>query len=732
MTAASTSCRARCAGGSTRSCCRCRRRPRRRWRSSPARVGELGAALALPEVPAAADEIRRVVTIFRELRDGVTADGRTSLKQPTGTLSTAEAISVVTNGLALAAHFGDGTLRAERHRRRHRRRRGARSRCTTTSRGASTSRGWSVSATVGATSTTPAASSPDDAPGPSPAHPIPELHLLGIRHHGPGSARSVLRALDELRPDVGAGRGAGRRRRRPGVDRRRRARAARRPARLRRRRARAGRVLAAGRVQPGVAGRARGRSTTASRSRPIDLPLACSLAARDGEASLADGAATTSRPTRSATLAAAAGEPDAERWWEDVVEHRGDGEPVFDAVGEAMAAVRGGTLRRRRTTRARSAHAPAHPCALAEGRRDGRRRLRGLARPGARPDGDHGQRPTRHVLARAAEGQGRRSRGCRGRTAASRRATGYGAGVRSPGWYAHVFRHPGPDGVSRFFVDAAHALRRRGLPASPDHLIAASRLADTLAALRHRPRAGLAEVLDAADVGARRAAARRRRARRRRRDRRGPADAPQVPLARDLAARAAGGPARSRGRRRAASSSTCARRTACVAPTCCTACARSACRGASSRRAAGPAARSARRGGWRGSPSCRSVSSSAAGHGTTVEAAATSRLVEQVTHATRLADAAASVDLALLADLPDAVRPPCRALGALAGARSRRRRADGRARPAGRAMRYGDVRGTDAGALRRVFDELVVRVVAGLGAACRRSTTTPPRRWSNG
>jgi MoxR-like ATPase len=76
------------------------------------RVGELGAALALPEVPAAADEIRRVVTIFRELREGVTDDGRTSLKQPTGTLSTAEAISVVTNGLALAAHFGDGTLRA--------------------------------------------------------------------------------------------------------------------------------------------------------------------------------------------------------------------------------------------------------------------------------------------------------------------------------------------------------------------------------------------------------------------------------------------------------------------------------------------------------------------------------------------------------------------------------------------------------------------------------------------
>ena len=76
------------------------------------RVAELGVALALPEVPAAADEIRRVVTIFRELRSGVTVDERTSLKSPTGTLSTAEAISVVTNGLALAAHFGNGELTA--------------------------------------------------------------------------------------------------------------------------------------------------------------------------------------------------------------------------------------------------------------------------------------------------------------------------------------------------------------------------------------------------------------------------------------------------------------------------------------------------------------------------------------------------------------------------------------------------------------------------------------------
>jgi MoxR-like ATPase len=76
------------------------------------RVEQLGRALELPAEPPALEEIRRIVTVFRELRDGKTADGKTKLKQPSGTMSTAEAISVVNSGLALAAHFGDGRLRA--------------------------------------------------------------------------------------------------------------------------------------------------------------------------------------------------------------------------------------------------------------------------------------------------------------------------------------------------------------------------------------------------------------------------------------------------------------------------------------------------------------------------------------------------------------------------------------------------------------------------------------------
>lgn len=75
------------------------------------RVAELGKALQLPAEPPPLKEVTRIVRIFRELRSGITADGKAKLKSPTATLSTAEAISVISNGMALAGHFGDGVLR---------------------------------------------------------------------------------------------------------------------------------------------------------------------------------------------------------------------------------------------------------------------------------------------------------------------------------------------------------------------------------------------------------------------------------------------------------------------------------------------------------------------------------------------------------------------------------------------------------------------------------------------
>jgi MoxR-like ATPase len=76
------------------------------------RVESYEKVMELPVEKPALEEIRRIVVIFRELRNGVTTDGKTKIKTPSGTLSTAEAISVMNNGLAMAAYFGDGQLKA--------------------------------------------------------------------------------------------------------------------------------------------------------------------------------------------------------------------------------------------------------------------------------------------------------------------------------------------------------------------------------------------------------------------------------------------------------------------------------------------------------------------------------------------------------------------------------------------------------------------------------------------
>ena len=76
------------------------------------RVASSIKTLDLPASLPTLQEVQRIVKIFRELRNGVTEDGRTKIKSPSSTVSTAEAISVVNNGLALAAHFGNGKLNA--------------------------------------------------------------------------------------------------------------------------------------------------------------------------------------------------------------------------------------------------------------------------------------------------------------------------------------------------------------------------------------------------------------------------------------------------------------------------------------------------------------------------------------------------------------------------------------------------------------------------------------------
>jgi MoxR-like ATPase len=74
------------------------------------RVREIGQSLQLPSSPPSIEAVRKVVQIFQELRKGQTIDGKQKVKSPSGVLSTAEAISVLGNGMALAGHFGNGAV----------------------------------------------------------------------------------------------------------------------------------------------------------------------------------------------------------------------------------------------------------------------------------------------------------------------------------------------------------------------------------------------------------------------------------------------------------------------------------------------------------------------------------------------------------------------------------------------------------------------------------------------
>ena len=77
------------------------------------RVAQLSAGLDLNAGLPDEDTVERVCTIFRELRRGETLDRTQKVKTPSGVLSTAEAISLLCNSMALAGSFGNGTISEE-------------------------------------------------------------------------------------------------------------------------------------------------------------------------------------------------------------------------------------------------------------------------------------------------------------------------------------------------------------------------------------------------------------------------------------------------------------------------------------------------------------------------------------------------------------------------------------------------------------------------------------------
>ncbi len=315
------------------------------------------------------------------------------------------------------------------------------------------------------------------------------LAVLGIRHHGPGSARSVVRSLDRLQPDLVLVEGP------PEAD----------PLLG---------LVASPDLVPPVAllcyvvsepqrsafwplatfspelAALRWAEANDVRARFCDLPAATSLAWRPARAPR-----SRRRIDPISVLAGAAGHQDPERWWEDLVEARGVAdEELFEAVGEAMAALRGmephddeeaareaamrlAVRAARKEGHVRIAvvcgawHAPALMGAFPSEAAD-RARLKGL------PKVKVGATWVPWTTGRLAQ------------------ESGYGAGVTSPGWYAHLHEAP-TEPVPGWLALTARVLRQEGLDCAPAGLVDAARLADALAALRGRPLPGLAEVSDA-------------------------------------------------------------------------------------------------------------------------------------------------------------------------------------------------------------------------------------------
>ncbi|SMB79348.1 DUF5682 family protein [Deinococcus hopiensis] len=241
----------------------------------------------------------------------------------------------------------------------------------------------------------------------------------------------------------------------------------------------------------------------------MDLPASATLAPKEegGEAPAENAAdldgedvpsapADTVRSDPLALLAQAAGYSDFERWWDALVESRGEGEAVFAAVAEVMAAVR----------EAEDGHTSERDLIREAQMRQTIRAALKKGRVAVVCGAWHAPALTPEMLAREVKADAARVKGLpKAKVALTltpwthgrlTQASGYGAGVTSPGWYAHLYGTPAQ--VSeRWLTRSARLLRKHGLDASSAQVIDAVRLADALATLRGRHLAGLDELTDA-------------------------------------------------------------------------------------------------------------------------------------------------------------------------------------------------------------------------------------------
>lgn len=201
-------------------------------------------------------------------------------------------------------------------------------------------------------------------------------------------------------------------------------------------------------------------------------------------------------------LAEAAGDPDGETWWNRVIEERGDGSALFAAIAEAMTEVR---------TAVGEAEAPAE--ARREQAREAHMRLAiqrakkaGHARIAVVCGAWHVPALTRRVTQRDDQAVLKPLPKLKIEctwvpwTYGHLAREDYGASIATPGWYEHLWQ-TGPDlrrRTTAWFARIARLLRERDLDCSSAHLIEATRLAETLAALRGRSAPGLPELGEAA------------------------------------------------------------------------------------------------------------------------------------------------------------------------------------------------------------------------------------------
>lgn len=537
------------------------------------------------------------------------------------------------------------------------------------------------------------------------------VHVLGIRHHGPGSARAVATALAELDPEIVLIEGP------PELD-------------------TVAPLAAAVGMRPPVAGLvyAVDAPSTANfypmavfspewvalrwalaHDRAVhflDLPAAVALVLDDD---------TESEPPMDPikTLAETAGFDDPERWWEDAVELRYHGLDVFGAVLDAMHTLREDHTPDLRTQRREAAMRRVLRAALRSEARTIAVVCGAWHAPVLVPSTFPSQAADTQLL-----------KGLRTTKVAATwvpwtstrlaRMSGYGAGIESPGWYHHLFTAK-DDVVTRWLVRVAHLLRREHMDVSSAAIIEAVRLAHTLAALRNRPHPGLPEVLEScqavlcggSDIPMRLVARKLLVG-----DILGgvPRETPMVPLAMDLAAT----------RKRLRLKQSAAEQQLDLDL-------RTESHLARSKllnrlllldvRWGEPAETSRTKGTFRESwtlewkPELEVALIEASGFGTTIESAATAVVAQRAADAD-IAGLSALVETTLTADLPAALAGVLAALDERAARQHDITRLMAAVEPMARVRRYGNVRRADTELVQRVLTGVVTRIAVGLPAAC--------------